>query len=211
MKKLFLDLDGTVAKFNVKNALKRFDNEKGFFAKLGAYVGIENLNELAKNGNLYIISASPNKNADLDKMVWIEKYLPNIPKNNITICRLGENKAQIIQEKYQIKINQNCLLLDDYSQNLFQWEEMGGTGVKRLTSVADNSRGLWKGLSIKNLKEIAEILAWHKKCQAFDILLTFGGTLSTLLRPMSVKKCKFTLFDIENLFDRQKILFLKLM
>ena len=161
MKKLFLDLDGTVAKFNVKNALKRFDNEKGFFAKLGAYVGIESLNELAKNGNLYIISASPNKTADLDKMIWIEKYLPNIPKNNITICRLGENKAQIIQEKYQIKINQNCLLLDDYSQNLFQWEEMGGTGVKRLTSVADNSRGLWKGLSIKNLKEIAKILAWH--------------------------------------------------
>ena len=27
-KKIFLDLDGTCAKFNVKNALKRFDNEK---------------------------------------------------------------------------------------------------------------------------------------------------------------------------------------
>lgn len=36
MKKIFLDLDGTLAKFNVRNALKRFDNEIGFFAKLGA-------------------------------------------------------------------------------------------------------------------------------------------------------------------------------
>ena len=27
MKKIFLELDGTLAKFNVRNALKRFDNE----------------------------------------------------------------------------------------------------------------------------------------------------------------------------------------
>ena len=31
MKKIFLELDGTLAKFNVRNALKRFDNEVGFF------------------------------------------------------------------------------------------------------------------------------------------------------------------------------------
>ena len=45
MKKIFLDLDGTLAKFNVRNALKRFDNEKGFFAKLGAYKNIEKIKE----------------------------------------------------------------------------------------------------------------------------------------------------------------------
>ena len=48
MKRLFIDLDGTVAKFNVRNALERFDKEEGFFAKLGAYVNIEVINELAK-------------------------------------------------------------------------------------------------------------------------------------------------------------------
>ena len=41
MKRLFIDLDGTIAKFNVKNALERFDKEKGFFANLGAYVGVD--------------------------------------------------------------------------------------------------------------------------------------------------------------------------
>ena len=36
---LFLDLDGTLAKFNSKrNALKRFDNEIGFFANLKPYL-----------------------------------------------------------------------------------------------------------------------------------------------------------------------------
>ena len=46
--KLFLDLDGTLARFNVRNALNRFETEKGFFANLLAYKGIEIINEMAK-------------------------------------------------------------------------------------------------------------------------------------------------------------------
>ena len=158
MIKLFIDLDGTVAKFNVRNALERFDKEKGFFAKLGAYVGIEVVNELAKNNNIYVISASPNEQADKDKMIWLEKYLPNISKDNITFCRLGQNKAKIIEDKYSIKIDNNCLLLDDYTKNLNEWENFGGKGIKRLTTIADNSRKLWKGLQIKHLKELVSIV-----------------------------------------------------
>lgn len=158
MIKLFIDLDGTVAKFNVRNALERFDKEIGFFANLGAYKGVEAINEMALLKNVYVISASPNTQADIDKMIWLNKYLPNIPKENITLCRLGENKAKIIENKYNLIIDSNCYLLDDYSKNLFEWVANGGTGIKRLTSVADNSRGLWKGLTIKDLNKIAEIL-----------------------------------------------------
>lgn len=156
-KKVFLDLDGTLAKFNVRNALERFDKEVGFFAKLGAYKGIEVVNELAKTNQLFIISASPNEQADKDKMVWIQKYLPNVSIDNITLCRVGQNKAQIIEEKYSIKIDNNCYLLDDYTKNLNEWESFGGLGIKRLTSVADNSRKLWKGLQIKDLTELIKI------------------------------------------------------
>lgn len=156
-KKIFLDLDGTLAKFNVRNALERFDKEVGFFAKLGAYKGIEVVNELAKTNQLFIISASPNEQADKDKMTWIQKYLPNVLIDNITLCRIGQNKAQIIEEKYSIKIDNNCYLLDDYTKNLNEWESFGGLGIKRLTSVADNSRKLWKGLQIKDLTELIKI------------------------------------------------------
>lgn len=158
MKKIFLDLDGTLAKFNVPNALERFDKEEGFFSKLGAYKGIESINELAKNDNLFIISASPNEQADKDKMIWIEKYLPNININNITICRIGENKAKIIQDKYNITINEQCYLLDDYTKNLIEWENFGGTGIKRLTTVADNSRKIWQGLVLKHLEELQRVV-----------------------------------------------------
>ena len=157
MKKIFLDLDGTLAKFNVRNALKRFDNEVGFFANLGAYKGIDIVDKLARLGNIYIISASPNEQADKDKMQWIEKYLPNVPQENITLCRLGENKAKIIENKYNFKIDKNCYLLDDYTKNLNEWSACGGTGIKRITYVADNSRKFWKGLQVKRLIELQTI------------------------------------------------------
>ena len=154
MKRIFLDLDGTLARFNVKNALERFDNEKGFFANLLAYKGIEIVNELAREDNLFIISASPNEQADNDKMIWIEKYLPNIKQENITICRIGENKARVIESKYNIEINEQCYLLDDYTKNLNEWESVGGVGIKRITKVADNSTKKWKGFEFRNLQEL---------------------------------------------------------
>lgn len=153
MKRIFLDLDGTLARFNVRNALERFKTEKGFFAKLLAYKNIESINEMAKVGNVYIISASPNEQADNDKMQWVQKYLPNIPIANIVFCRLGENKAEIIKQRTGVNIKGN-ILLDDYTHNLEQWESAGGVGIKRLTRCADNSTGKWKGLTIRNLNQL---------------------------------------------------------
>ena len=158
MKRIFLDLDGTLARFNVRNALERFDKEEGFFANLLAYKGIEVVNELAKTNQLFIISASPNEQADKDKMIWLEKYLPNIRIDNVTLCRLGQNKALIIQEKYNITIDKECLLLDDYTKNLNEWESFGGKGIKRLTTISDNSTKKWKGQTLKHLNELVTIL-----------------------------------------------------
>ena len=158
MKKIFLDMDGTIARFNVRNALERFANEKNFFKNLKAYKGINIINELAKENNIYIISASPNESADNDKIEWLKQYLPNLPKENITICRIGENKANVIQNKYNITIDKECLLLDDYTKNLVEWEQYGGIGIKRITSVADNSTKKWKGIELKNLERLAEMV-----------------------------------------------------
>ena len=114
---------------------------------------------MAKKGNVYIISASPNIYADIDKKIWIQKYLPNIPKQNIVLCRLGINKAKHIENKLNIKIDKTCILLDDYTKNLIEWENAGGVGIKRLTSVSDNSRKLWKGLTLVDLGRLAKLVA----------------------------------------------------
>ena len=109
---------------------------------------------MAKAGNVYIISASPNTQADIDKITWITKFLPDLPMENICFCRLGQNKAQEIEKVLDIKVDRTCVLLDDYTKNLTEWESVGGVGIKRLTTVADNSRGLWKGLAIRHLREL---------------------------------------------------------
>ena len=161
MKKLFLDMDGTIAMFNSKrNALKRFDNEIGFFANLKPYKYIEFVNSLAtKEGvNAYIISATPNEQADKDKLVWIKKYLNQINDKNICFCRLNENKAKVIKDKLNITIDNNCLLLDDYTKNLIEWQNLNGIGIKRITSKADNSRKLWKGHCLKDLRQLSILI-----------------------------------------------------
>lgn len=161
MIKLFLDLDGTLAKFNSKkNALQRFDNEKGFFSSLKPYKNIEVINQLATCGNVevYVISATPNEQADQDKMIWIKTYLNQIKQENICFCRLNENKAKVIKDKLNIKIDKECILLDDYTKNLVEWKNLNGIGIKRLTSKADNSRKIWKDYSIKNLNQLPQVL-----------------------------------------------------
>lgn len=161
MLKLFLDLDGTLAKFNSKkNALERFKTEKGFFANLKPFKHIEIIDNLAKSGNveLFVISATPNEQADIDKMTWLNKYLPNIKKENVCFCRLGTNKAQEIKRQLNIDIDKTCLLLDDYSNNLFEWKQANGIGIKRLTSLANNKSKKWKGFAIKDLRQITKII-----------------------------------------------------
>ena len=158
---LFLDLDGTLAKFNSKrNALKRFDNEVGFFANLKPYKYIEVINTLAtkENVNVYVISATPNEQADKDKLTWINKYLNKIPQQNICFSRLGENKAKVIKDKLNITIDNNCLLLDDYTKNLIEWENLNGIGIKRITSKADNSTKKWQGLCLKDLRQLSSLI-----------------------------------------------------
>ena len=159
MKKIFLDMDGTLTRFNIKNALERFENERGFFANLLAYKGIENINEMVKNGNIYIISASPNIYTDIDKKQWLKKYIPNLKSENILLCRNGQNKAHFVESTLGIKIDKNCYLLDDYTKNLNEWEQAGGTGIKRMTKVSDNSTGKWKGLQLKDLCKLGNLVA----------------------------------------------------
>lgn len=157
MIKIFLDMDGTIARFNVRNALKRFENEIGFFERLAPYKNIATIDKLASKRNVYIISASPNLRCDLEKMFWLRKYLPSLPIENIVICRIGDNKAEIIKQKLGVDINAETYLLDDYTKNLVDWETAGGVGIKRLTKMADNSTGKWKGLTIKDLAEMEEL------------------------------------------------------
>ena len=122
-------MDGVLADFDGQpNALERFIVEKGFFQKLTPTPLVERLNKAlaVNNENIFILSASPNSRADIDKMFWLYEHLPNLRLENIHIIRGGEGadkrKAQFATE--------DSILFDDYSNNLITWEQFGGKGIK---------------------------------------------------------------------------------
>lgn len=158
MIKIFIDMDGTIAKFNVRNAINRFATEQKFFSKLSAYKGIETIDKLASQGNIYIISASPNERTDADKREWLNRYLPSLKSENIIFCRIGENKAKVIKDKLNITIDKTCFLLDDYTKNLIEWKQLNGIGIKRITSKADNSTKKWQGYCLRDLRQLYSLI-----------------------------------------------------
>lgn len=120
---IFLDMDGTLAKFyDKKNCIEKM-YEENFFISLKPYKLVEYITELSKKTKIGIISACiKSPYCKVEKYAWIKKYLPFIKFEDITLCDTGENKAEIIRNKYP-----DCeryILIDDYSKNIFDWEKI---------------------------------------------------------------------------------------
>lgn len=121
---IYVDMDGVIADFNNEpKALQRFKTEKGFFKKLHVLNDNAFAQLLKMNVNVFILSASPNKQADKDKRAFLRYYYPQIKSKNIIFCRIGDNKADYIK-------TEEGILLDDYGKNCEQWRERGRVAVQ---------------------------------------------------------------------------------
>ena len=134
---IFYDMDNCIALFSIKGkeeiSLEKMF-EKGFFSSLKPLDdGIETITKLREKGfNIFILSACISEQCRQDKITWIEKYLPTFPKENVILCDVGQNKADIIKSK-GIDIKKS-ILIDDYGKNIKEWISARGLAIKKTFS-----------------------------------------------------------------------------
>lgn len=156
--RLFVDIDGTLAEFKAVDTLEIL-YEKGYFKNLQPQQSVvDAVNYIVENEpniEVFILSSvlSDSKYALQEKNEWIDKYLPNIPKEKRIFPPCGEDKKDYIDGG----VDWTDFLLDDYSKNLHSWEPPA-KGIKVLNGI-NGTNGSWtkEKVSIdRNGKELAE-------------------------------------------------------
>lgn len=147
-KRLFIDMDGTLARFH--DADKTFIEAMwtpGFYAELrpfeNAVEGVRRFMKEHPEVDVYILSAVLDTDPPFivrEKNEWLDKYLPEIPKEHRIFTRAGDNKADYIG-----KIGDNDYLMDDYNKNLYEFQDAGACSIKFHNDVNMRGKGAFGG------------------------------------------------------------------
>lgn len=144
-KRLFVDMDGTLAVYKPCNTLEKL-YEKGYFADLepmdNVLEGVRAYKKENPDVDVFILSAylSDSRYTLQEKNEWLDYYLPEIDRPYRIFTECGQDKSMYIPGG----IRENDCLLDDYSVNLFQWERAGGKGIKLMNGI-NGTKGKWRG------------------------------------------------------------------
>lgn len=144
---IFIDMDGTLARFYEQDDCLKRMYEKGFFENLRPYKKALKMAQQIKvfaeanQIEIYIItSCVESEYCREEKMKWLDKYLPWIDSEHRLFGGAQINKAYFaIEAKATSEIN---LLIDDYSKNLEEWEaQFGrGTGIKVINEINNKNK-----------------------------------------------------------------------
>ena len=155
--RIFVDMDGTLARFHDEVKYLERMWEEGFFKQLKPFEEICSAIKLLKLKNpdaeIYILSAAIEGEppyCQQQKHEWLDKYLPEIDREHRIFTTIGKPKADFIKGG----IRMTDILIDDYNKGLEEWEKYGGTAVKCVNNI--NHKGLvgplWEGKLIHNDK-----------------------------------------------------------
>ncbi len=143
--RLFVDMDGTLAEFRSVDTLETL-YEKGYFAELRpqetVVEGIKTFMNENQAAEVFILSSvlTDSPYAAAEKEAWLDRYLPEIDTQHRIFVPCGSPKSAFVPEG----IKKSDVLLDDYSQNLHEWQ---GKGIKLMNGI-NGTRGSWQGARI---------------------------------------------------------------
>ena len=158
--RIFVDMDGVLAKFNNMISSPEELYEQGYFLNLEPQQRVvDAVKELIGRGNVevFIMSAvlADSKYALGEKNEWVDKFLPEIDDTHRIFPPCGDNKLHYIPKG----VRATDVLLDDYTKNLKEWEPPA-IGVKLLNDI-NSTKGTWKGNKIsfnRPPEEIADLI-----------------------------------------------------
>ncbi|WP_124098198.1 5'-nucleotidase [Ruminococcus sp. Marseille-P6503] len=148
--RLFVDMDGTLARFHDEVQYLERMWEKDFFRNLKPFENmvkaIKQLAEQEPEIEIYILSAAIDGEPPFcyrQKNQWLDEQLPEIDNFHRIFTKVGAPKSEYIPGG----IDKNDFLLDDYNKNLDEWLEFGGSSVKCVNNINHKGRigKLWDG------------------------------------------------------------------
>ncbi|MDQ0361576.1 5' nucleotidase, NT5C type [Breznakia pachnodae] len=198
-RRVFVDMDGTLAEWNNVEVLEQL-YEKDYFGSLKPYTNVvDAIKELNKNENIefFILSKylPDSKYSLIEKNEWLDKYLPEIEEDKRIFVKDGELKSVIMNER--LGLRDSDILIDDYNQNLYEWQSAGGTAIKIKNGINHN-RGTWEGL----------LLSRESNCLAKEMNeIIFEKTMGEELKELSgmYRGYQESSRNLENLYTSDKL------
>jgi 5'(3')-deoxyribonucleotidase len=157
-KRLFVDMDGTLAEFNPTKKLEDL-YEEGYFRELKPYqTVVDAIKYIIQNNpdiEVFVLSAylTDSEFALNEKKEWLDQHLPELDTEHRLFCACGSDKGDIVPGG----IRHTDRLLDDYTHNLMLWSPPG-IGLKLLNGINDTHK-TWKGARINKEQTANELAA----------------------------------------------------
>ena len=147
IKRLFVDMDGTLAVFHPVSRIETLYQE-GYFLNLepmgSILAAVKQIVRQNPYMEVYILSAylSDSPYAYKEKSLWLDRYLPEVGASRRILVPFGGEKKDHIKGGLQ----SGDYLLDDYTKNLASWNP--DQGIKLLNGI-NHTRGTWQGNRIR--------------------------------------------------------------
>lgn len=151
--RLFVDMDGTLARFHDEPDYLTRMHEKGFYINLKPFYNVVNaLNEICNNRkdiDVYILSAAIGDGIEHcipEKNQWIDKYMPSIDHNHRIWTPCGVDKYLYIPNIADAR----DFILDDYNHVLEKGHSYGVVPIKAVNNINDKGRygKRWNGKKV---------------------------------------------------------------
>lgn len=145
-KRLFIDMDGTIARFHDQvNYIERMF-EKGFFASLEPFEnmvsGLRLFSKMHPDVELYSISAKVQSDyCEEEKGLWLDTHLAEIDREHRIYTEMGKSKADYIPDG----LSTSDYLLDDYNHGLNLFLYGGGSAIKCHNNINQHGLGRYGG------------------------------------------------------------------